>query len=225
MKVYISIILILISIVACNPKVNFKSPMPPEVEEINTFPDEYCGLYFFESDSSRVMVTQDMITTETLITYKTPMKRVEESENCAIVDGGIHIIGRKECFAFDYINEDTILVKITETDTIFKFSENQVAKIDDKNIYLNYMGEKNEWMTFVMRPIKNDTYNIYIINIPNKEKNVRSITSNYTSRMRKDSTIIYTIDPSPREFNKTLRRKYLKLYEKVIPVNFEIQHH
>lgn len=225
MKVYISIIIILISITACNPKVYFKSPMPPEVGEMDKFPEEYCGLYFFESDSSRVMVTQDMMTTESLITYKTPLRRVKESENCAIVDGGIHIIGREECFAFDYINEDTILVKITETDTIFKFSENQIAKIDDEKIYLNYMGEREEWITFVMKPIENDSYNIYIINIPNKEKDVRSITSNFTRRMRKDSTILYTIDPNPKEFRKALKRKYLKLYEKVIPVNFEIEHH
>jgi len=209
---------------ACTPDVYFKKPVPPNIEISTSIPDKYCGLYYFESDSSAIMVYNNMIVTESVFKYETTLDKVLESENCSVVDGGLHLRGRRECFPFKYISEDTILVEITEMDTIFSFTEDQVLKFDGESIFMNYRNAPEEWATTI---IKEDgttgDFSMHLIMIPNKKRVIKSITKKYTKRLDRDSTYIYIIDPNPKEFKRAIKTKYLKFYDKIISPNLEIE--
>ena len=58
------ITLVLILMTGCSPEVFFKNPVPPNGEMLNEIPQDYCGLYHFESDSAMIIVKLDLIMVE-----------------------------------------------------------------------------------------------------------------------------------------------------------------
>lgn len=223
---YIKVCLVTIlvsTLFSCGPDVYFKKALPPHVDAYSVIPDKYCGLYMFESDSTRVIVDSDMIITESIIEYKTTLSKIEESENCKISEQGVHLRGRSECFSFDYVSGDTILVKVSELDTLFAFSEGDVLKFHDNKIFLNFLNAKEEWITMVLKETGNGVFMMYLIMIDNKERVVESITNNYTSRIKGDSTRVFVIDPSEEEFKDVMHLKHLSFYDNLIPLKVELK--
>lgn len=219
---YCSVAIVGISFFSCGPNVYFKKALPPDVEATSVIPDKYCGLYFFESDSTRIIVQADMIITESIINYRTTLSKIEESDNCKISDIGVHLRGRKECFPFEYVSGDTILVKVSEMDTLFSFLEEDVLKLYEDKIYLNFLNAKNEWITMVLMDGDDEGFVMYLLNVDNKERVVKSITDNYTSSFKNDSTEIFIIDPTALEFKKLMQRKHLSFYDKIIPLKIDL---
>ena len=226
-KVYSKIIIavLCLSCLSCGPYVYFKEALPPHIESVSEIPDKYCGMYFFESDSSLITVRPDAIMTESIIKYRTVLSKVEESENCKIVDGGLHLKGREECFPFEYITDDSIVVRTSEMDTLFSFVEGQELKFYDDMIFLNFLNATDEWITLVLKEEASGLVKVYNVLIDNDEELINSITSNYTIRYKLDSTEVFIIDPTAAEFPRIMRSRNLIFFDNIIPVVIETDNH
>jgi len=213
-----SAILLLIS---CQPNVLFQEAMPPDVVSIDKVPKLFQGIYLCESDSSRMYAEDYVVFNETYHMFVTHIDKVKETENCSIVAGGLYLPGRRECVPFEYVGEDTIKAKVYTIDTLFDFSENQVLKEYKGRLFMNYMNEYNEWVTYMISPMADGSMKWELIDVPDKIKEVEGITHDYTTRLNKDEETMYIIKPTLVDFERILSREYTSTCDILIPINLE----
>ncbi len=207
---------------SCKEEVFFNEAMPSDGEHLCCIPENLHGVYYFVSDSSLLFVSKNLVTTETTIKYKTTTKRVLESENCSLKDGGLHLTGRKECFPFEYITEDTLLVTISEIDTLFKFTPASKIIQRDNALFVNFNEENLGWITYIFEEQPDRTIEFSNISIPNKERIIKSLVKKYDKLIDANSDELYRIYPTDKEFNKILNSKYVRKQDELKLFNFEV---
>lgn len=206
---------------SCVPNVLFQEAVPPEVDAINRVPDQFQGVFICESDSSRIYADQFVVYNESYHMFVTAIDRVDETENCSIVAGGLYLPGRKECIPFEYVGEDSIQAKVYTIDTLFSFQENEVMKLYKGRLFMNYQNELNEWITYMISPMADGAMKWEIIDVPDKVRTVEAITYDYTTRKNEDDETMYIIKPTLVEFDRILQKGYSSQCDVLTPINFE----
>jgi len=223
-KIFVQLLLIFIAAlwaISCTPDVLFQEAEPPGVPSVNSIPVAFQGVYECESDSSLFYAEETIVYRTSVETVLTTIQNVEETENCAIVAGGIFLSDQKECIPFEYIGEDSLKVLITTIDTLFTFNKNEVMKLHQGKLFLNYQNDPNEWTTIVVSEIENGSLKWEIIDIPNRTKVVESITKDYKRSISTSNDTVFIINPTMQEFNKILKGGFMSSREILIPVNIE----
>lgn len=220
----IYLLLAAVSILACEPKVLFKNALPPEGKILQTIPTQFQGVYYSECDTTILHVLPDVIYTEGYFEFTTTITRVHEEEGCRIADQGMYLRGTKECVPFEYLNGDTIRVKLVQKDTMFLISKHQVAKLYKNSIYLNHQDKNYNWVASRVTARGDGSLLWQLVDVPNKVDKVREITKDYKSYIRSDDEEIFVINPTQIEFETLLNKGYLKECDVFIPLNFEINY-
>lgn len=206
----------------CEPLVIFEEAMPPGVEALSAIPDQFQGIYRCESDGSRMFADEYKVYRESYYQFTTTLDRVNETEDCSIVAGGLMLPGRKECIPFEYIGGDTITAKVYDLDTLFHFGAKQIAKEYKGRLFLNMSDDKGKWITFMISPNEDGSMLWELIDIPNKLKNVSQITYNFKTKKNKKDKTIYIIDPTIVEFDKILNNETNMMECDILyPINLE----
>lgn len=218
----ITIVFSIFILMSCQPNVVFEDTLPPGIDSIDKIPDVFQGVYMCESDSSRMYADPFAIYNESYHTFIIPISRVEETENCSIVAGGLYLPGRKDCIPFEYIGEDTIMAKVYSIDTLFSFQANEVMKLYKGRLFMNYKNRHNEWVTHMISPLDDGSVQWDLIDVPDKIKKVEAITHEYTTRQNEDNETMYILKPTMVEFERILQRKYTSTCDILIPINIEI---
>ena len=211
----------LLFLLACEPAVVFKDAMPPEVEAINTIPEQFHGVYMCESDSSRIYIERDHAVQESYYQFVTSIERVRESEDCSIVAGGLYLPGRKECIPFEWINEDSITARVYELDTLMQFADDEVVKYYKGHLFLNKLSDDNHWVTWMLTPQEDGSLLFELIEVPDNKRKVQEITIDYETIQKDEETVQYVINPTLVEFDRILDKDYVRECDILRPINFE----
>ncbi len=203
---------------SCDHRVKFSEAMPPTVEATGKIPEIFLGTFICESDSSRLYINEYSAIKESHFLFETSIQKVEETENCSLVAGGLYLPGRKECIPFKYISEDSISATIYELDTIFSFRENEVVKYYKGHLFVSFNNEKNEWETWMFTPQSDGTILFEFIAVPDNEKVIKDVTRDYSKRIDANEKVHYTLNPSKKEFDEILNKHYLFECDILIPV-------
>lgn len=215
------IIFIFLILIACEPNVVFEEALPPEIDAIDQIPEVFQGAFMCDSDSSRIYVDAFLAIHESYYKFYTTVEKVRETENCSIVAGGLYLPGRKSCIPFEYISEDSIMAKIYEQDTLFSFSDIEVAKTYKGRLFLNRQNERGHWITWMLSPESDGSMLLELIDVPDKKKSIDEISQVIHTRKTKKDKIQYIIKPSLVEFDKILKKGYTTECELLHPINME----
>ena len=221
---YLVILISVVVLSSCEPKVLFENALPPDTKPLSTIPVEFQGVFYSECDSTVLHATSDVIYTDAYFQFVTTVTSVQEREECKITDQGFYLHGTKECAPFEYLNGDTILVKLHQKDTMFHISKGQVAKLYKGRLFLNSRDVNNNWMTSIVTPGEAGRLHWDLIDIPNKVDKIKKITSDYTSYKRSDDSEIFVIKPTQIEFEKLLSKEYLTECDVFIPLTFQLEY-
>jgi len=154
--------------------------------------------------------------------FITTIEKVEQTEDCAIVAGGLYLPGRKECIPFDYIEDDKIVAKIYSIDTLFGFRKDEVLKLYKGRLFLNYQSEKNEWVCHMITPMRDRSMKWELINVPDEVNTIEEVTVDYTTRENKEEETLYVIKPTLVEFDQILDKNFVSDCDILYPINFEL---
>jgi len=215
---YAAILFAILLLAACQPNVMFQEAVPPGIKAIKKIPNHFQGVYLCESDSSLIYTDANVVYKESYHMFITPISRVRQSEECKIVAGGLYLPGRKECIPFEYVGKDSIQAKVYSIDTLFNFRDNEVMKLYKGRLFMNYINEYKEWVTFMISPMGEGYMKWEMIDVPDQVKKVEDITAEYKTRLNKDDETMYIIKPTLVEFDKILENDYTVLCDVLIPV-------
>ncbi len=209
---------------SCEQNVVFIEPLPPGINVITKIPDVFQGVFTCESDESIFYVEEKIIYKESFFPFITTVERINETEHCSILDGGMYLRGKEECIPFEYISEDTIQAKIYSQDTLWTVNPNQVMKLYDEQLYLNIKQLDHQWSTFVITPQQDKTLLWELIHIPNNLRSVEKVTSNFEQKkIKDDKQLQYLLDLSMDDFNNIFKNKYFVECDILTPYNNEIK--
>ena len=214
-------LLIAIILTACDHRVKFADPMPPEIDIESTIPDFFLGTYVCESDSSRLHVDKYMAIKETYYIFETSVAEVNETENCSLVAGGLYLLGRKECIPFEFISEDSISAKVYDLDTIFAFRKDEVMKYHLGHLFINYMNKNQEWETWRFTPQLDGSIAFEFLAIPNDEEKIKRAAYDYETRIDSMEKVHYILNPTKKEFEEILTKDYMFQCDILVPINLE----
>jgi hypothetical protein len=222
MKQLLSLIIISVFLLqSCQLNVLFDKSVPPGIDAIDQVPALFQGVYLCESDSSFIYADRFIIYQESYFEFETTLQKVKETEGCSVVDGGIYLPGRQECVPFEYISEDSITAMVYDIDTLFAFREGEVLKYYKGHLFINYMDDNQNWMTFMITPLEDGALKWDLIEVPNIEKKINDITDQVVSYEDDKKKKKYVINPSLVEFDYILEKDYTRLCDILNPVNFE----
>ena len=206
---------------ACQPVTAFDKPMPPDIESITSIPEPFIGVYLCESDSNLIYIDQHEIYKESLREFYTTRDKVKETENCALVAGGLFLPGRAACIPVEFIGEDSIYAKIYEVDLLFGFRENEIAKYHNGHLFLNLKDKKDYWYTFLFTPNNDGSVEWKLVDVPNVIDSIENITHNYTSIEIEKNRRQFVLSPTLVEFEDILEKEYFLNCEYLTPINSE----
>lgn len=209
---------------ACETKVMFKNAIPPEGKVLRTIPTPFLGVYYSQCDSTILHALPDVIYKEGYFEFTTTTAKIQEEKGCRIADNGMYLRGTKECVPFEYVNGDTINVKLIQKDTLFVISEHQVAKLYEGHLYLNHKDNNHNWIASRVTPRADGSLLWELVDVPNRVEKVREITKDYQSYIRRDDEEIFVLNPTQIEFETLLNKGYLRECDVFIPLTLEIKY-
>lgn len=212
----------IVGFISCRPNVLFQESLPPGVDSIDRIPRMFQGVYICESDSSKMYADEKAVYNESYYQFITTLERIEETENCSIVAGGLFLPGRKECIPFEYIGEDSITAKVYTIDTLFSFRNDEIMKLYKGHLFMNYKNYLGEWITHMITPMEDRSMKWEIIDVPDKLNTIREITHEFTTRIDGSKATVYIIKPTLVEFDRILSRGYTRSCDILMPLNMEI---
>lgn len=213
--------LFLLFLMACQPIVFFESPQPAFQEALTVIPSEFRGSYIFASDSTIVRASESVIVIDYYTEHFTDINDVQESASCKIMDGNLYLKESNHCIPYESITEDIVRSKKYRVDTIFEFSNHQVAKLYKNKLLLNYSDNEGHWMVNVISPIENGVFIWEYIDIP-KDLNVLSnIDFNYKKIEQEDSDHIYLINPDSDRFENIFTEGNVTFSDTIMSFNIQ----
>ncbi len=195
---------------ACEPLVVFEDAMPPEVEAINHIPPSFQGVYLCESDSTLMYVNENLVYQETYFKFITTLDKVEQSEDCVVLDSTLFFPWKESCVPFEFLSDSIIEAKIFEVDTLFRFAENEVAKLYKGRLFMNIKDGQNHWSTFMVSPMVDGSLQWEYIEIPPKLKDIETISPNYRTRALDEDKTQFILRPTLVEFENIVSKGYLR---------------
>jgi len=215
---YILITFLVVGSLSCFPDVLFEEALPPGIEAIYQIPDLYHGQYLCEGDSSIMHIESDMAYVESYNQFITTIDKVQATENCSILAGGLYLPGRQSCIPIERINGDTIIGYFYSIDTLFSFQDDELLKNYKGRLYLNYLSSRSYWSTFVITPNSDGTLLWELIDVPDNDQKIEDITSDYKPIRDSKERTKYVMNPTLMEFEKILERDYMNRCDLLIPI-------
>ena len=215
------LLMICLILINCEPSVIFKEAAPPGIDPIETIPEIFQGIYYCQSDSSRIHIEYDVIFNESYFEFVTTLDKIKETENCSIVAGGLYLPGRQECIPFQYISEDSIKAKIYEIDTLFGANDHDIMKSYKGRLFINIKDEEQGYYCFMLTPNPDGTLLWEIIDLPEETVEIDDLVGDFEIRKLEDDITQYIINPTLREFDELLQIKLTQECDLLIPLNLE----
>ncbi len=208
---------------SCEPKVVFDHTQPTGIDPIEEIPERYWGSYRCQSDSTLVIIEPHIAYQQYNYQIKMTIDQIEETENCSLADGGLYLPGRKQCYPIKYIHEDTVVGYVTDIDTLFSFSDDQVIKPYRGALIINQQLESDDWIIWTLGVNTDGSLQLNYLDLPEEIENIAEISADYDKVQRSKDIEQYVIRPTMREFDDLITTADYQLEcDVLIPVSLEI---
>jgi len=125
----------------------FNQPQPDNVDAISSFPKKYLGTFSMD-DSHQIVILPKAIFLNLVDTMEVAKKDIDSIPSLSYKNDQItdKETGKK---ANAWVKNDTIYWEVKNQDTIFSFSENEIAKVYKSSLILNKKVGDNYQVSFI----------------------------------------------------------------------------
>ncbi len=113
----------------------FNEAQPTNVDGITSIPQKYCGTYSMNHSREMNIQSRTIIVTQ-IDTLQATKRELDSIPGIQFKNNQVYDTDRKIYYA-TLVKNDSITWKMTSSDTIFSFAENEVAKIYKSSLILN----------------------------------------------------------------------------------------
>jgi hypothetical protein len=125
----------------------FNEPQPINVDVINSFPKKYQGTFVLD-DSNILIVQEQCIFKKQIDSIEISKKDLDSIPEIQFKDGQVFDKNSHKKYKATIVN-DTISWQQVQIDTIFSFSENEIAKEFKSSLILNKKGADNYQVSYI----------------------------------------------------------------------------
>jgi len=138
----ISTIIILSSLLACEPPVTFDDPQPTGIDNLSKFPKRLQGQYFNFTDNSTLLINDKLVQRIYDYDYKIHPNQLDSTEQL-LGDTIINLKTKeKNLIKFD---GDSLIAHVHYIDTLFQMDYDNVVKKFKGYYFLNNRYDKSSW--------------------------------------------------------------------------------
>ena len=197
----ISAIIILTSLVACEPPVTFTEPQPSDTDNISKFPRRLKGVYLSLSDSSTLSINDKQLQRTYAFDYKIHPNQLDSNTRLS-GDTLIDIeTKKKELVKRD---GDSLLIHIHGIDTLFLMDYDNVVRKFKGYYFLNTRYDKTSWSVEKMQLSKGQL----IISSISKKEDIESLKE--ITETAQDTVATYNFTTTKRQFKKFVKNDGLR---------------
>lgn len=192
----ISAIIILTSLVACEPPVTFTEPQPVDTDNLSKFPRRLKGVYLSLSDSSILSINDKLIQRTYDFDYKIHPNQLDSTARLS-VDTLINLETKgRELIKRD---GDSLKIHIHSVDTLFQMDYDNVVREFKGYYFLNTRYDKTRWEVEKMNLSKGQ---LILSSISTKEdiENLKEITET-----TQDTVTNYNFTATKKELKKFVK--------------------
>ena len=192
----ISAIIILTSLVACEPPVTFTEPQPVDTDNLSKFPRRLKGVYLSLSDSSILSINDKLIQRTYDFDYKIHPNQLDST---ARLSGDTLINLETKERELIKRDGDSLKIHIHSVDTLFQMDYDNVVRKFKGYYFLNTRYDKTRWKVEKMNLSKGQ---LILSSISTKEdiKNLKEITET-----TQDTVTNYNFTATKKEFKKFVK--------------------
>jgi hypothetical protein len=192
----ISAIIILTSLVACEPPVTFTEPQPTDTDNLSNFPRRLKGVYLSLSDSSTLSINDKLIQRTYDFDYKIHPNQLDST---ARLSGDTLMNVETKERELIKRDGDSLLIHIHNVDTLFLMNYDNVVRKFKGYYFLNTRYDKTSWSVEKMQLSKGQ---LIISGISTKEdmENLKEITET-----AQDTVANYNFTATKRQFKKFVK--------------------
>lgn len=194
-------------IIACEPPIVFTEPQPKKVKAETAFSEEYQGVYFCESDTSLVKVTEKGIYKEKDFYFTTTPEDISEMDDMYLENDELIINWYFKPLKITYLDDEHLSGVLTIRDTLFWISNNHVLKYYKGHQILNYNLGNRKWDIYVFSQDDYGNVSYMRTKLPENLEELEKITP-VTNLSDKDKTQ-YQVSPTKMEFKKLLETQII----------------
>ncbi|MDZ7614312.1 MAG: hypothetical protein U5K51_11865 [Flavobacteriaceae bacterium] len=201
----------------CDP-IYFNKPQPDAVKNLKQFPKAYRGT-FMDQDSTYLVIDKTTLISRHKLEWKLTRSALDTSTTYLLDKNFLinKLTNEKSPVQFRH---DTIFVFQQNTDTLFVFSDGQVARSHQGNLILNHRQEDNLWEVEIFSLKENTLTHMAFFNTKDIFTELAALTD---SEVVKDSsqtdTLKLILKPSKKEFKKMLAYRDSLLVGEYIKIN------
>jgi hypothetical protein len=193
----LSTLVIVISLIACEPQVTFTEPQPADIDNLSKFPERLQGEYVSLKDSSTLQINHSMIRR---------MYDVEEKMHLSQLDSNTQLSGDTLLYVDTQQKEairregDSLVVHIRYTDTIFQIDYDNVVRKYKGYYFLNKRYDKESWEVTKIEISKGQLV-VSSISTEMDLKNLQSITES-----SQDTIAPYSVTAEKKQFKEFIKQ-------------------
>jgi len=223
-RICIAFIFTALLFVNCTPPVVFDQAQPIEGEAMIEIPDAYQGMFICESDSTLIIISDQIVYAQHEHFFVISTVGLEEREDCSLMENEIYLPGKEMCIPIEYIDENTVKGYITDIDTLFIMNEAHVAKLYKGHLFLSKRVNQDEWAVSMLSNDSDGNINYRTITEDSSFKSIRRITQMEDITRPTDRKQRFKITPDKKAFDLLINNKNIFIdCEYLMRINLEIE--
>ena len=197
-----SVVLLLVTLFACESKLVFTEPQPPETETMERFEEAYWGNYFCDSDSAIITVEPTMIHQWKYLNFRISNQQIAEDENILFIGENLYIDGYDGCFIYR-IQNDTVYASLPIRDTLFRLDDPNIRlKSYNGHQVLNFKLKNKKWEAIILSLDKDGALGVQLATLPKEVEALAKITP--VTNISTEDKEQYIISPTLLEFDEII---------------------
>lgn len=204
-KYFFWISIVIIYWMSCEPPVIFKSPQPEGIQQVTSFSPEFRGTYTCESDSSVVIISDDIIYKTEWFDFMVTQNRIDQDPNFE-KSGEFLFVKRLGKCTINKIENDIVYATAQLADTLFLLDENEcILKSYKGHQIMSLKLLDGSYEVIILSLDEDSNLELKMATLPGELEQLEKITAVKDVSSEEDEQ--YEINPSRMEFDEILKQE------------------
>lgn len=204
-KYFFWISIVIIFWVSCEPPVIFKSPQPEGIQQLTAFSPEFRGTYTCESDSSVVIISEDVVYKTEWFDFMVTQNRIDQDPNFEKIGKFLFVKDVGKC-TINKIEDDIVYVTAQLADTLFLLDGEECILKSYKGHQVMSLKLLDESYEVIILSLDADAnLELKMATLPGELEQLEKITT--VKDVSSEDVEQYKINPSLMEFDEILKQE------------------
>ncbi len=205
------LILLFLTLFACEERVKFEKPQPPDRNNLNAIPGKLQGTYLSNADSALLTIDEQRIIEWTDIEYRTVLDSLDMEVDSSLfvnpLSDTIQLTEGMFNIRLKFLPLDSVIVFYSYRDTVFEISNQQIIRKFKGHYFLNYEQTENNWSVRRLT-LNRDELSFSKVRLPEDISELQEITEVEELKSDSGKVVSYRLNPTRKELKKLLKRSF-----------------